>query len=1059
MSCEEESGVGARSLEGTSTACPPEGCDLPEGGCTLCLPDPHRILLAERRVLVLQASAPVSPGHCLVVTRRHVPTWWEASLEERADLMEATFQVRRILDEGFHPEDYQVTFEAGASPGRGPNHLHLHVIPRYTATGNRGMDGMPGGATRVAEAPGSSWRVIPGAPHSKPLVRGESDPLYPHLVAALKRAARADIAVAFLMLGGWNRMRVHFEDLLARGGRLRLLTGDYMDATDPEALTAVLDLRQQWGFEARVFEARKTSFHPKCYLFRSPEGTATAFVGSSNLSLSALQGGVEWNYRALSEVDRQGVAEVQSAFEALFYHPDTRPLTETWVEAYRQRRAPSLVRGRPSPVELEPAQPPPEPHKIQRRALEALARTRKEGNRAGLVVMATGTGKTWLAAFDSAPFERVLFVAHREEILGQALRTFRRLRPEARMGLYTGTEKDLEADLVFASVQTLGRVAHLEQFPKDRFDYVVVDEFHHAAAGTYRKLLAWFEPGFLLGLTATPDRTDGADLLTLCGENLVFRCDVADGIREGLLCPFHYYGVPDEVDYRNIPWRNNRFDVDELTRALATRARARNALEQLRRLGGTRTLAFCVSVGHARFMRDFLREQGLRVAAVHSEADSDPRGETLERLGAGDLDVVCAVDMFNEGVDLPALDTVLMLRPTESRILWVQQFGRGLRLMEGKPHLKVIDYIGNHRTFLVKTQTLFDLPAGDGAVARVLKILEEGPLVGSLERSDLRLPPGCEVTYDLQAIRLLRNLLRPSAGQDNLRFYYQEFRQRQGVRPRAAEAWHAGYNPRAAGSRHGSWLGLVRAMGDLDSLPAGRAGDFLRALETLPLQESGPLVLLGAMLGRGAVPGRLRLEELPEAMARVTRKSARLQADLQTAPSPVTWEGPVQALKDFLAVDGADLRCTFRVPPGERQVYADLVEELVEWRLAEYLDHQIPKSDGSSWGIRVSHAGGRGILRLPDRVRHPDLPFGETPVQVDGQPWVLNFAKVAVNVAREPGGEENQLPALLRRWFGPEAGLPGTHHRVFLEKTAEGFRLAPLAPRPTDQAGGPLQER
>ena len=347
MSREDESGASARSLKFGPDDGLPGGCDLPGRGCTLCGPDPRRVLLAERRVLVLQASAPVSPGHCLVVTRRHVPTWWEASPEERADLMEATFQVRRLLDEGFHPEDYQVTFEAGASSGRGPRHLHLHVIPRYGAADDRDMDGMQGGATRVAEAPGSSWRAIPGAPHSKPLVRGESDPLYPHLVAALKRAARADIAVAFLMLGGWNRMRVHFEDLLARGGRLRLLTGDYMDATDPEALTAVLDLRQQWGFEARVFEAQKTSFHPKCYLFRSPEGTATAFVGSSNLSLSALQGGVEWNYRALSEVDRQGVAEVQSAFEALFYHPDTRPLTEAWVESYRRRRALSLARGRP----------------------------------------------------------------------------------------------------------------------------------------------------------------------------------------------------------------------------------------------------------------------------------------------------------------------------------------------------------------------------------------------------------------------------------------------------------------------------------------------------------------------------------------------------------------------------------------------------------------------------------------------------------------------------------------------------------------------------------------
>jgi superfamily II DNA or RNA helicase len=203
-------------------------------------------------------------------------------------------------------------------------------------------------------------------------------------------------------------------------------------------------------------------------------------------------------------------------------------------------------------------------------------------------VLATGLGKTWLSAFDSRNFKRVLFIAHREEILGQALATFRAIRPEDRLGRYSGTQKDSGAPVLFASIQTLSRVAHLRKFDPEEFDYIVVDEFHHAEARTYRKVIDYFRPYFLLGLTATPERSDGADLLALCDDNLVYRCDLTRGIREALLCPFRYFGVPDTVDYRNIPWRSRRFDEDELTEAVATKARAENILDQYRKRAGKR---------------------------------------------------------------------------------------------------------------------------------------------------------------------------------------------------------------------------------------------------------------------------------------------------------------------------------------------------------------------------------------------------------------------------------------------------------------------------------------
>jgi superfamily II DNA or RNA helicase len=411
------------------------------------------------------------------------------------------------------------------------------------------------------------------------------------------------------------------------------------------------------------------------------------------------------------------------------------------------------------------------PHEIQEEALAALEVTRAEGNRAGLVVLATGLGKTWLSAFDTMrpEFRRVLFVAHREEILGQAKNTFRQIRPNARLGLYMGSTRDEYAEILFGSIQTLGKRAHLNRFARDAFDYIVIDEFHHAAAASYRGLIEHFEPKFLLGLTATPERTDGGNLLTLCQENLVYRADLREGINRGLLAPFHYFGVPDDVDYTNIPWRSNRFDEEALTNAVATHRRAQNSLDQMRKRGGKRTLAFCVSTRHADFMAKFFQQSGLRAVAVHSGSNSAPRALSLEHLASGELDVVCAVDMFNEGVDVPELDTVMMLRPTGSRLLWLQQLGRGLRKAAGKTHLNVIDYIGNHRTFLLKPQTLFDLPSGR---QEMLAFLDR------YRAQTLELPAGCEVTYDLEAVEILSKLVQlPHCDVDVLRRYYEDFRE------------------------------------------------------------------------------------------------------------------------------------------------------------------------------------------------------------------------------------------------------------------------------------------
>jgi RNA polymerase sigma factor (TIGR02999 family) len=468
----------------------------------------------------------------------------------------------------------------------------------------------------------------------------------------------------------------------------------------------------------------------------------------------------------------------------------------------------------------------------------------------------------------------VLFVAHRDEILTQALETFRRIRPRASLGRYTGTEKAPDADVLFVSVQTLGRLPHLRLFAPGAFDYVIIDEFHHAAAATYRRLIRHFTPRFLLGLTATPERADGGDLLVLCKENLVYRCDLVRGIERGLLCPFHYFGVPDEVDYANIPWRSSRFDEEALTAAVATQKRAANVLDQYRRRAGTRTLAFCCSQRHADFMAQFFRQHGVRAVAVPSGPGSAPRAASLERLEAGQLDVVCCVDMFNEGLDLPRVDTVLMLRPTESQVIWLQQFGRGLRRAEGKDALRVIDYIGNHRAFLVKVRALFALGAGDAEVARVLDMVSANRVT---------LPPGCAVTYDLKAIDILRGLLRLGRREEMVEAYYQDFKERYGKRPRAAEALHDGYDPRSVRPRHGSWLGFVQAMGDLGEGQRRLlrdAGDFLTEVERADMTRSIKMLVLRALLNRDALPGAIGLDALTEEFARVAHQSAALRKDV-----------------------------------------------------------------------------------------------------------------------------------------------------------------------------------
>ena len=1041
--------------------------------CPFCNPDSNRIFYdADPVILCIWDGFPVSPGHALIIPRRHIASWFEATPQEQASLIKAIDITKQAIEQQHEPDGFNIGINVGEAAGQTVPHLHVHVIPRYAGD----MEDPRGGVRHVIPEKGNYFTVRDepasypiGAPISHfGVLGGENAPLLEALREDMAHAERVDFAVAFILESGITRIEPYLLDVLDAGGRVRILTGDYLDVTEPRALLRLLDLQeateypdhqeQRDGvFDCRVFETDAAlGFHPKAYLIRRQGGEHVAYIGSSNLTRAALERGVEWNCRLTKLDEPRAVASLEAEFEKLFCAPRTVTLTESWIEAYRGRRR--VATRMPEPVgvdqELEKPAAPPKPHSIQIEALQALEKTRVEDNGAGLVVLATGLGKTWLSAFDSVEFKRVLFVAHREEILRQARATFRRIRPEASMGFYTGDEKVAEADVLFASVQTLGRARHLERFAEDAFDYIIVDEFHHAAASTYRRLIDHFEPKFLLGLTATPDRTDGADLLALCGENLVYRCDLNDGVNQELLSPFKYFGIPDDVNFSNIPWRSGRFDPEALEVAVTTQKRADNAYEQWQKRGGTRTLAFCVSQRHADFMAEFFKNKGVKCAAVHSGPTAEPRAESLEQLEAGKLELVFSVDMFNEGVDVPHIDTVMMLRPTESRILWLQQFGRGLRRAEGKSHVNVIDYIGNHRTFLQPPMIL--LTGGGNRPGELLMALKR------LERGELELPAGCSVTYDLEALNILKSLAKPSSGAEAMAIWYRSFREQHGNRPTASEAWHAGYDPKSVRNAFGSWMGFVAADGDLneqqsDAFDAHR--EFLDALEVTPMTKSYKMLVLLSMLSQERFPGSIPIDKLARGVEHFARRSGLLAEDLgpslddQAALIRLLEENPIKAWSEgrgtgqkiYFNYDDAVFKSVLNESSKQREALAELTRELCDYRLAQYLERlQGEKKFAPRIVCKLSHNNSNPILFLPDRNKIPGIPTGWVNVIADKKKYSANFVKVAVNVFHMEGSEDNVLPELLRGWFGENAGQPGTSSSVIFEWKDDGYVLRPV---------------
>jgi superfamily II DNA or RNA helicase len=956
------------------------------------------------------------------------------------------------------------------------------------------MDDPRGGVRHVLPARGnykrvaSDWGEPPGRGAAvgriEPLTTGRPGPRLGDFLGTLfRQAEEATVVSAFVQNSGLDILEPTFEQFLRKGGVLHLVTGDYLHFTQADALQRLLDLQARTQaystaddpdeqvlsgrFEVLVVEAErlKRAFHPKAWIFAwgAEPRDGVAYVGSSNLSRSALEHGVEWNLRVERRLDPTSWDRVYEAAATL--RETSTPLDAEWLADYRVR---AKRAARPLPLgEVEDdSEPAPEPRDVQVEALAALRECRESGVRRALVVMATGLGKTFLAAFDVDQFRetlgrdpRVLLLAHRRELLTQAAGTFRRVLPDLSFSWCLGSSSDVSGDIVFASVQKLSRPRILDGIARDYFDYVIVDEVHHAAAATYRRILDALDPAFLLGLTATPDRADEADILGLFDDHIPYRADLALGVSRGLLVPFEYEGIRDTVDYAPIPWRSGRFDPKALSTAVQSEQRMTTLWEAWERLPGSRTLIFCASIDHAVFARDWLRKRGVRIEAIHSRRDSYDRADGLRDLENGALDALCTVDLFNEGIDCKPIDRVVMLRPTESPVVFLQQLGRGLRICEGKSALQVIDFVGNHRVFLNRLRTLLSL----GGEPPALRAFLEGKVAASL-------PQGCSLRVEFEAIDLLRKLL-PASSKNELVRVYRELREARQSRPKAGELQRMGLNPASVRTGHGSWFGFVQDEDDLteaERTAFSGAEAWLAHLERTAMTKCFKMVVLEVLVASDRLRSGISLAELAAKSHAYISRSPELLADLEGVKelddtrdsSSEAWlrywnRNPVRAWttadkrgRAWFAVEGDRFVARIPFPPDSFAAAAlvAMTTELVDWRLARYRKRrrgvsQVESGTLTSFRIKVlRNASGDPILHFGNRKDRELLPLGETDVRLqDGSIWQFRFVKIACNVARPVGAQRNQLADLLRRWFGPEAGKAGTDRSVEFRRSPDGW--------------------
>ena len=509
-----------------------------------------------------------------------------------------------------------------------------------------------------------------------------------------------DMLVSFIKVSGIALIRDKLNEFANKGGKLRVVCTTYTGATDSNAVKEISELPNA---EVKIsYDTKHTRLHAKAYMFRRKSGFDTAYIGSSNLSNAAISNGREWNLKITSHDQKDIFDRMTEACETYWKYDE---FEEYHADDYdKLAGAIALERGSVVKNPLIAYSFDIRPYPFQEAILDKLEAERKiYGNYKNLLVAATGTGKTVISAFDYKRFvaenrdhHRLLFVAHREEILKQSLACFRGVLKDPEFGaLYTGNNSEIkEGQSLFATIQKLDSKDNISRFSPDYFDFIIVDEFHHAAADSYQELLSYFKPQILLGLTATPERMDNKPILDYFdGQHIAAEIRLPEAIERQLLVPVHYFGVADGTDRHGLTWSVGGYEKKELENIYVfqtgvARKRAGLIVNSIKRYVGDpneiKCLGFCVSIRHAEFMAECFKEAGLKAVALSSKSVDEERNSAKDKIRSGEINFIFTVDLYNEGVDIPEIDTVMFLRPTESLTVFLQQLGRGLRTSHGK---------------------------------------------------------------------------------------------------------------------------------------------------------------------------------------------------------------------------------------------------------------------------------------------------------------------------------------------------------------------------------------